>query len=80
MREVTLSLSGKKFSVKPLIGKDVRELALLPKEENWELVFKTLNRAGFKDEDLDPLPFPDVLELNKAVVAETYGIEEELKN
>ena len=80
MREVTLTLSGKKFTVHPLVGKDVRELALLPKEENWELVFKTLNRAGFKDEDLDLLPFPDVLELNKALVAETYGIEEEVKN
>ncbi len=80
MREVTLSLSGKKFTVKPLVGKDVRELAVKPKEENWDLLFETLNRAGFKDEDLNELPFPDVLELNKALTAETYGIEEEVKN
>ena len=80
MREVTLSISGKKFTVKPLVGKDVRELAVKPKEENWDLLFETLNRAGFKDEDLNPLPFPDVLELNKALTAETYGIEEEIKN
>ena len=80
MREVTLSISGKKFTVKPLVGKDVRELAVKPKEENWDLLFETLNRAGFKDEDLNELPFPDVLELNKALTAETYGIEEEVKN
>lgn len=80
MREVTLSLSGKKFTVKPLVGKDVRELASKPRTEDWEILFETLNRAGFKDEDLNPLPFPDVLELNKAVAAETYGIEEEIKN
>lgn len=80
MRTVSLSLSGKKFDVKPLVGKDVRELASLPREENWNLLFETLQRAGFKQEDLDPLPFPDVLELNQALTAETYGIEEEVKN
>jgi hypothetical protein len=80
MRTVTLPLSGKKFDVKPLVGKDVRELASKPKEENWDLLFETLQRAGFKPEELDALPFPDVLELNKALTAETYGIEEEIKN
>ena len=80
MREITLSISGKKFTVKPLVGKDVRELASRPKAEDWELLFETLNRAGFKDEDLNGLPFPDILELNKALTAETYGIEEEIKN
>ncbi len=80
MREVTLSLSGKKFTVKPLVGKDVRELASKPRTEDWEILFETLNRAGFSDEILNALPFPDVLELNKAVTAETYGIEEEIKN
>ena len=80
MREVTLSSSGKKFTVKPLSGKDVRELASKPREENWDLLFETLQRAGFKAEELDALPFPDVLELNKALTAETYGIEEEVKN
>lgn len=80
MRTVTLSISGKKFDVHPLVGKDVRELAVLPKEENWDLLFETLVRAGFKQEILDDLPFPDVLELNKALIAETYGIEEEEKN
>ena len=80
MREVTLPLSGKKFTVKPLVGKDVRELASKPREENWNLLFETLNRAGFRDEDLNGLPFPDILDLNKALTAETYGIEEEIKN
>ena len=80
MREITLSVSGKKVTVKPLVGKDVRELASRPKAEDWELLFETLNRAGFSDEVLNELPFPDILELNKAVTAETYGIEEEIKN
>jgi hypothetical protein len=80
MREITLSISGKKVVVKPLVGKDVRELASRPKAEDWEILFETLNRAGFKDEELNALPFPDILELNKAVTAETYGIEEEIKN
>ncbi len=80
MREITLSLSGKKFTVKPLVGKDVRELAAKERTEDWELLFETLNRAGFKDEELNALPFPDILELNKALTAETYGIEEEIKN
>ena len=80
MREITLSISGKKVVVKPLVGKDVRELASRPKAEDWEILFETLNRAGFKDEELNALPFPDILELNKALTAETYGIEEEIKN
>ena len=80
MREITLPISGKKFTVKPLVGKDVRELASKERGEDWELLFETLNRAGFKDEELNTLPFPDILELNKAVTAETYGIEEEIKN
>ena len=80
MREVTLSLSQKKYVVHPLKGRDVRELAVKPKEENWDMLFETLQRAGFKAEELDELPFPDILELNKALVAETYGVEEEIKN
>jgi len=79
MREITLS-SGKTVKVSPLRGRDVRELASRPKAEDWELLFETLARAGFKSEELDELPFPDILAINKAVTAETYGIEEEIKN
>ena len=79
MREITLS-NGKKFQIRPLKGKDVREIAALPKDEDWSVTFETLRRAGFKQEELDELPFPDVLALNRAVVAETFGIEEEEKN
>lgn len=79
MREITLS-TGKTVKVSPLKGKDVRELASRPKAEDWEVLFETLQRAGFKSEELDELPFPDVLAINKAVTAETYGIEEEIKN
>ena len=79
MREVTLS-TGKTVKVSPLKGKDVRELATKPKSEDWEVLFETLHRAGFKQEELDELPFPDILEISKALTAETYGIEEEIKN
>ena len=79
MREITLS-TGKTVKITPLKGKDVRELASMPREENWDVLFETLRRAGFKDEELDVLPFPDVLEINKALTAETYGIEDEIKN
>ena len=79
MREITLS-TGKTVKITPLKGKDVRELATMPREENWDVLFETLRRAGFKDEELDALPFPDVLEINKALTAETYGIEDEIKN
>ena len=79
MREVTLS-TGKTVKILPLKGKDVRELASLPRAENWDVLFDTLHRAGFKQEELDEMPFPDVLEINKALTAETYGIEEEEKN
>lgn len=79
MREITLS-TGKTVKITPLKGKDVRELAAMPREENWDVLFETLRRAGFKDEELDALPFPDVLEINKALTAETYGIEDEIKN
>lgn len=80
MREVTLSISKKKFVVHPLKGRDVRELATMPREENWEMLFETLGRAGYGEDELNDLPFPDLLELNKALTAETYGIEEEEKN
>ena len=79
MREVTLS-NGKTVKVNPLKGKDVRELASMPRAENWDVLFDTLQRAGFSQKELDELPFPDVLEINKALTAETYGIEEEIKN
>jgi len=79
MREVTLS-TGKTVKVSPLKGKDVRELASMPRAENWDVLFDTLGRAGFKREELDELPFPDVLAINKALTAETYGLEEEIKN
>lgn len=79
MREVTLS-TGKIVKVHPLKGKDVRELASMPRAENWDVLFDTLIRAGFTQQELDDMPFPDVLEINKALTAETYGIEEETKN
>ncbi len=79
MREITLS-TGAKVKVLPLKCKDVRELAAIPKSEDFAQVFGTLERAGFGQDFLDPLPFPDVLAMDRAVVAETFGSEEEEKN
>lgn len=79
MREIKLS-TGKTIVVRPLTGKDVRELDALPKATDWSLLWETLRRAGFTQDQLDELPFPDVLAINKAVSAETYGLKEEEKN
>ncbi len=78
MRKVTLS-TGKEYDVAPLTCKAVRELRKLQKE-GLDDIFATVEAAGFKMADMDNLPFPDVLALNKAIVAETYGIEAETKN
>ena len=78
MRKVTLS-NGKEFEVAPLTCKAVRELRKQQKE-GLDDIFATVEAAGFKMADIDNLPFPDVLAINKAVVAETYGIESEVKN
>lgn len=79
MREVKLS-TGKTVVVRPLTGKDVREIDAMPKATGWSLLWETLHRAGFPQEQLDELPFPDVLAMNRAVSAETYGLKEEEKN
>lgn len=79
MREIKLS-TGKTIVVRSLTGKDVRELDAMPKATDWSLLWETLRRAGFTQDQLDELPFPDVLAINKAVSAETYGLKEEEKN
>ena len=79
MREVKLS-TGKTVVVRPLTGKDVRELDAMPKATDWSPLWETLRRAGFSQEQLDELPFPDVLAINRGVSAETYGLKEEEKN
>ncbi len=79
MRNITLS-TGKAFQVHPLKGKDVRELMAMPQDDSFAQVFETLKRAGISQEEADALPFPDILALNKAILAETYGLEEEIKN
>jgi hypothetical protein len=79
MRNITLS-TGKEFQVHPLKGKDVRELMAMPQDDSFAQVFETLKRAGIGQEEADALPFPDILAINKAILAETYGLEEEIKN
>ena len=79
MRKVTLS-DGRNIAIEPLKGRDVRELMAMEAKEDFAQVFETLRRAGIPQEEADGLPFPDVLALNKAILAETYGLEEEVKN
>ncbi|WP_417292322.1 hypothetical protein [Desulfovibrio porci] len=79
MRKITLS-TGQEMTVNPLKGKDVRALRKKNTEDGFESLFVTLEAAGFGAKVIDDLPFPDVMALNKAVVAETYGIEDEAKN
>ncbi len=79
MRTITLS-GGEQRTVHPLKGKDVRELMAMPQNDNFAQVFETLKRAGISQEEADNLPFPDILAINKAILAETYGLEEEIKN
>lgn len=79
MRKVKLS-TGQTVVVHPLKGRDVREIDAMPKAKDWEVLWETLHRAGFPQEQLDELPFPDVLAMNRAVSAETYGLKEEEKN
>ena len=79
MRTITLS-TLKSVQIRPLKGKDVRELMAMPQDDSFAQVFETLKRAGISQEDADALPFPDILVLNKAILAETYGLEEEIKN
>ncbi len=78
MRKITLS-NGREVTVEPLKGKAVRVLSLEP-EGKVETVFKTLEFAGFGAEMTDDMPFPDVMALNNAVIAETFGTEPEVKN
>lgn len=82
MREVTLS-DGSKVKVGPLKGRDVRDIDAMQRDESvptLDTVFVTLERAGFGSDVTDELPFPDVMVINRAILAETYGVEEESKN
>lgn len=80
MRKIKLS-TGKEILVSPLKARDVRELTAMPKEDDgFAQMFETLKRAGFKDDAIDEMYFPDVMAINKAIIAETYGLPEEVKN
>ena len=79
MRTITLS-TLKSVQINPLKGKDVRELMAMPQDDSFAQVFETLKRAGISQEEADELPFPEILLINKIILAETYGLEEEIKN
>lgn len=82
----TVTLSGQDFIVNPLKGKDLKSL----KAQGFDLMGggysvsegmdAVLTAAGFDVAQTDELPFPDILALHKAIVGETFGIEEEAKN
>lgn len=82
----TITLSGQSFTVNPLKGKDIRVLkaegidftsSTYSVAEHMDTVF---GKAGFSVADTDELPYPDVLKLHKAIVQETFGVQEEEKN
>ena len=79
MRNITLS-TGRVMTIQSLKGRDVRELMAMPQDDNFAQVFETLNRAGITKEEADELPFREILLINKLILAETYGLEEEIKN
>lgn len=80
MRKITLS-NGKEYVVNPLSGKDVREMNEMGAvKDGISDLFCSVQRAGFGPEITDDLPFPDVMALNRAVTAETFGLPEEEKN
>lgn len=82
MREITLS-DGSKVKVAPLKGRDVREIDAMQRDDSVptiDAVFATLSRAGFGQDVVDEMPFPDIMAINRGIVAETYGVEEEAKN
>lgn len=80
MRKIKLS-NGKEYVVNPLTGKDVREMNEQGAvQDGISDMFITVQRAGFDADFTDPLPFPDVLALKNAVMAETFGLPEEEKN
>lgn len=78
MRTVTFS-DGRKFEAKPLTVGQVRRLRDV-KGDSLEQMFATVEAAGVSLDDYDSLPFTDLANLHKAILAETYGLPEEVKN
>ena len=78
MREVTLS-NGKTVQVAPLTGSQVRTLRK-EKKDGLEEPFLIAEMLGIKAEEQDKMPFPDLVTLHKATLAETFGLEEDVKN
>ena len=88
MREITLS-DGNTYTVRPLTRKQMREMAHLgvsprgfrPDPDQFDEAFDAVLAAQQIDADaIEDLPFPDHRELFLAVLAETWGSEEEEKN
>lgn len=79
MRTVTLS-DGKTMEVGPMTGKRVRA-SNAPDKKDWiEEMFANLDAVGIGADVTDEMPFPDIMKLSQAVVAETFGLPEEEKN
>lgn len=79
MRTVTLS-DGKTMEVGPMTGKHVRA-SNEPDKKDWIAVaFANLEAVGIGPDVTDEMPFPDIMKLSQAVVAETFGLPEEEKN
>lgn len=78
MREVILS-NGNSLMIRPLSVKAVRELRQAARD-GLDDIFATVAAAGVDLASLDDLPFTDLIAVNKAIIAETYGLEDETKN
>ena len=80
-REVTVKVGGKDkhYTVSPLKGKHIREL-MKAKKQGFEETFQVLEMAGIPEADANEMDFKDCLMIQKEINAETFGIEEEVKN
>ena len=82
-RQVTVKVGDKEktYTIKPLKGKQVRELVAGDEgRKPIEELFLHLKYAGIPENESDEMDYPDCQRLSQAVFAETFGIEVEQKN
>jgi len=78
MREVKLS-NGKALTVNSLTGAQVLE-SRTSKLDAIDEAFSIAEINGIPKEEAKKMAFSDLRAIQKAVVAETFGLEEEVKN
>lgn len=80
-RQVKVNVGDKEkvFNIAPLKGKHIRDI-MTNKRPGFEETFAVLGMAGISEKDIDEMDFKDCLKLQKEINAETFGVEEEVKN